>query len=108
MNHKNRWARVRKYIRKRKVGDIITRREIIKHVEGKEKGKEIGIILIRDYSTFDTYLGILKASGALKTIHPGEYKIVRMISEKAPIGKLKHFAYGDWKGWFNNTDLFEY
>lgn len=78
------------FLRSKKVGDLITRKEVL-HIDPPQKNT---------YTTLDGYRRLLESCGYLKHISSGVYQKIKPI----PILKRSEFynrAYIDrWKNWF--------
>lgn len=89
------WFELKKYLRERKVGEFITRGEILRHNKDSNR-----------YTTIDTYLNDLRNAGAITRVSRGVYSIDKRLSKNCTISSIRKFNNGDWKAWFCN-ELFE-
>jgi hypothetical protein len=88
---RNLWKTFLDFLRSKKVGEIITRREVLNIDSTQKRGT---------YTTLDGYRRLLESCGYLKHISSGVYQKIKPI----PILKRSEFynrAYIDrWKNWF--------
>jgi hypothetical protein len=85
------WYHIKTYIRKRKIGTILTRQEFIKNLED-----------VPD-STIDSYCNVLTRINILEKIKRATYKINQQIPKEMNTVMLNDFCFNSrepWKDWF--------
>ena len=92
------WAQLKKYLRSKKVGTLVTRANIMKYDEDAW--------IIMHNPTIDTYINDLKNANVLETVKPGHYKINYRLQKRCKITSIRNYNQGDWKPWFKD-ELFE-
>jgi len=92
------WMDFRKYLRERKVGDFVTRGDILR--------SGCNELEISYNHTMDTYINDLINAGVLERHSRGVYTIEKRLKPKTTISSIRRYNSGDWKPWFLD-ELFE-
>ena len=95
MKRKNKWAKLCKYINRRRNGAVITRQDIMSHIQGL-------FHFPGSYKSIDTYRNYLTKAGFLVIIRPGRYLKVKTIPHKMSRRDVQRLGYDTsnyYPGW---------
>ena len=88
------WVQLKKYLRSKKVGDIVTRYDIQYH------GEDDFVLIVSQ--TINGYIDNLLQAGVLLWKDHDTFEIVRRLHKKARITDIRNMVKGDWRSWFLN------
>jgi len=95
---KDKWNKLINYINKIKIGERITRRQLLKLIYNDPCYR------VSSYgTTVDQYRRILGIMGILEIVDRGVYKIKYHINPNSSVSEMKKAAYSrDWREWFHD------
>jgi hypothetical protein len=97
------WKRLKEYINKTKIGDVITRKDLLNYLYYGSKPKS------SNYGTGgDNYRRCLEKLGILEKCGRGRYKILYHIKENVSSEKIKQLSYkydNTYRQWFNDIKV---
>jgi hypothetical protein len=107
---KSQWRTVKDLINSRKIGDCITRQEIISDIYNGPAPKRDKWCTSYGY-TLDFYIACLKRMNIIRNIERGIYEVCYHIKPNASSKEVQkiayHSYYPSWRHWFNDIYVLE-